>query len=84
VRCWLQATGARFNLLFGLDQEPGTYLEAARRDVDMTNRFFAAALRHGVYFYVGWHHGLSIAHDDEAINVALGGIEAALKEIRNT
>jgi glutamate-1-semialdehyde 2,1-aminomutase len=82
VRCWLQATGARFNLLFGLDREPQTYLEAARRDVDMTNRFFAAALRHGVYFYTGWHHGLSIAHDDEAINTALEGIEAALKETR--
>lgn len=81
IKCHLQATGARFNLLFGLDEEPHNYAESSRRDVAMTNRFFAAGLRHGLFFHTGWHHGLSSVHTEADIQQALQGIEDAMNDI---
>lgn len=81
VKCLLQATGARFNLLFGLDQEPLNYAESSQRDVKMTNSFFQASMRHGAFFGSGWHHGISTVHTEADIQQALEGIEAAMKEI---
>ncbi len=78
---WVQAKGARFSLLFGLYDEPRSYREAARWDRELARRFFAAAMRHGVYFHFAWHHGLSIQHTDEDVARALEGIEAAAREV---
>jgi glutamate-1-semialdehyde 2,1-aminomutase len=43
--------------------------------------FYAAALRHGVYFHSGLHLSMSSAHTKEDVDRALEGIEAAMGEI---
>jgi glutamate-1-semialdehyde 2,1-aminomutase len=78
---WVQAVGARFSLLFGLEQEPTTYREAARYDRDMALRFFAAALEQGVYFHSAWHHGPCAMHTAADLHTALEGIEAAARTV---
>ena len=81
IKCRVQATGARFNILFGLEREPINYAESSQRDVATTNRFFDSARKHGIYFFDGWHHGISAAHTEDDIQQALEGIEAAMEEI---
>ncbi len=78
---WVQAVGARFSLLFGLDEEPTTYREAARHDREMAVRFFGAALEHGVYFHTAWHHGPSAMHTEADISSALERIESAARQV---
>lgn len=82
IRCRLQATGARFNVLFGLEKEPINYAESSQRDVATTVRFFDSARKHGVFFFDGWHHGISAAHTEDDIQQALAGIEAAMVEVK--
>ena len=81
VRCWLQGIGAEFCLLFGLDEEPSDYAVVAQSDMTMLRRFYAAALRHGVYFHSGLHLSMSSAHTKEDVERALEGIESAMREI---
>ena len=45
VPVWVQATGARFNLLFGLEAEPRTYREAARCNRATEIDFYRAVSR---------------------------------------
>jgi glutamate-1-semialdehyde 2,1-aminomutase len=78
---WVQAVGARFSLLFGLEQEPTNYREAARYDRDMATRFFGAAIEHGVYFHSAWHHGICAMHTRQDLATALDGIEAAARSV---
>ena len=78
---WVQAVGARFCLLFGLDAEPTNYREAARYDRDLATRFYGAALEEGVYFHTMWHHGFSAAHTTADVDRALEGIEAAARRV---
>ncbi|MBA2447782.1 MAG: aspartate aminotransferase family protein [Chloroflexi bacterium] len=78
---WVQAVGARFCLLFGLDAEPTNYREAARYDRDLATRFYGAALEEGVYFHTMWHHGFSAAHTMADVDRALEGIEAAARRV---
>ena len=78
---WVQATGARFNLLFGLDREPTTYREAALCDRKMETRFYGAALERGVYFHYSWHHGFSALHTRADLEQALDGIDGAARSI---
>ena len=78
---WVQAVGARFSLLFGLEEEPTTYREAARYDRDMALRFFAAALEQGVYFHSAWHHGMCAMHTEADLDTALERIEAAARQV---
>jgi glutamate-1-semialdehyde 2,1-aminomutase len=78
---WVQAVGARFSLLFGLEEEPTTYREAARYDRDMALRFFAAALEQGVYFHSAWHHGVCAMHTEADLDTALERIEAAARQV---
>jgi glutamate-1-semialdehyde 2,1-aminomutase len=78
---WVQAVGARFSLLFGLDEEPTTYRAAARYDRDMALRFFGAALDEGVHFHSAWHHGLCAMHTTADLHTALEGIEAAARRV---
>ena len=78
---WVQALGARFSLLFGLDAEPTSYRQAARFDRELARRFYAAAVEEGVYFHYGWHHGLSAMHTTADIEQALEGIEVAARRV---
>jgi glutamate-1-semialdehyde 2,1-aminomutase len=81
VRCWLQAIGAEFCLLFGLDEEPTDYATVAQSDTRLLHQFSAAALRHGIHFHSGLHLSMSSAHTKEDVDRALEGIEAAIREI---
>ena len=74
---WVQATGARFNMLFGLDHEPKSYRDAARSDRALEARFYGAAIRRGVYFQYSWHHGFSAMHTIADLEQAITAIEAA-------
>lgn len=78
---WVQALGARFSLLFGLDREPTTYREAARFDRDLARRFYGAAMDEGVYFHYAWHHGFSSMHTQADLDRALEGIETAARRV---
>lgn len=74
---WVQAVGARFSLLFGLESEPTTYRQATLFDREMARRFYGAAMQEGVYFHYAWHHGFSAMHTEADLARALEGIEAA-------
>jgi glutamate-1-semialdehyde 2,1-aminomutase len=78
---WVQALGARFSLLFGLEEEPRSYRQAARHDRDLARRFWTAALDEGVYFHGGWHHGLSAMHTPGDVEEALEKVEAAARRV---
>jgi glutamate-1-semialdehyde 2,1-aminomutase len=78
---WVQALGARFSLLFGLDEEPKSYRQAARYDRDLARRFYAAALEAGAYYYAGWHHGLSVMHTMADVEEALERTETAARRV---
>ncbi len=81
IPVWVQAVGARFSLLFGLQEEPTTYRQAARHDTELARRFFRAALDEGVYFHSAWHHGPSAMHSHADIDTALQGIESAARRV---
>lgn len=74
-------TGARFSLLFGLDEPPRNYRQAAKHDRALANRFFGAALDQGVYFHSAWHHGMSAQHTRADLDTALERIEAAARQV---
>jgi glutamate-1-semialdehyde 2,1-aminomutase len=76
---WVQALGARFSLLFGLEAEPTTYRQAARHDRDMARRFYAAAVDEGAYFHFQWHHGISATHTMADVERALEAVDAAAR-----
>jgi glutamate-1-semialdehyde 2,1-aminomutase len=81
---WVQALGARFSLLFGLDEEPTSYRQAARFDRDLARRFYGAAMDEGVYFHYAWHHGFSAQHTLADLERALDGIERAARRTVQT
>ena len=78
---WVQALGARFSLLFGLEAEPTSYRQAARQDRDMARRFYAAAVEAGAYFHFQWHHGISAAHTMADVERALEAVGAAARRV---
>jgi glutamate-1-semialdehyde 2,1-aminomutase len=78
---WVQAVGARFSLLFGLDEEPTSYRQAARFDRELAKRFFAAAIEEGAYFHFGWHHGISAMHTMADIERALEAVSSAARRV---
>jgi glutamate-1-semialdehyde 2,1-aminomutase len=79
----VQGLGARFSLLFGppAGRELRSYQDVIDNDWSFFHRFSAACLHRGVYMHAMWHHGISVAHDDEDIARALEGIEAAFGDI---
>ncbi len=79
---WVQATGARFSLLFGVEREPVSYRDLAGADRDLERRFYRAALDRGVYFHYAWHHGFSSAHTQSELDQALAAIESAAMSVR--
>jgi glutamate-1-semialdehyde 2,1-aminomutase len=76
---WVQALGARFSLLFGLEEEPRSYRQAAGYDRDLAKRFVAAALDEGVFFNLGWHHGISAMHTAADVDRIVEGAAAAAR-----
>jgi glutamate-1-semialdehyde 2,1-aminomutase len=81
VPVWVQPLGARFSLLFGLDEEPRSYRQAARFDRELAHRFYATAIEEGVFFHAGWHHGISAMHQPADIDEALDKIETAARRV---
>jgi len=83
VAARVQATGARFNILFGgASRGPFTsYSDALRQDGEMALRFYRACLERGVYFHPAWHHGISAAHTDEDIDHVIAATRAAASEL---
>jgi glutamate-1-semialdehyde 2,1-aminomutase len=76
---WVQALGARFSLLFGLESEPTTYRQVARHDRELARRFYAAAIEEGAYFHFQWHHGISAGHTMADVERALEAVETAAR-----
>lgn len=80
LKARVQGLGARFGILFGIDEDVADYRQAAQRDRAMEQRFYAACLRHGVYV-LGIHHGLSAAYTVADVEALLERLERALKEV---
>jgi glutamate-1-semialdehyde 2,1-aminomutase len=82
----IQGTGARFSFLFGpvADIQPlVNYSDTGRNDWDFAYRFFANALRQGIYVHTMWHHGLSAAHTEADVDLLLERMEVALRETKS-
>lgn len=77
----VQALGARFSMLFGLDDEPRRYADVARVDRSRETEFYRAALERGVYFHYSWHHGFSSQHTRADLDAALERIEDAVRSL---
>ena len=78
----VQALGARFNLLFGMREEPHDYRQvAAHVDRDRETQFYGAAIARGVYFHFAWHHGFSALHTRADLEESLARIEDAVKAL---
>lgn len=77
----VQALGARFSLLFGLDAPPVRYRDLFPHDTAMATRFYGLALDEGVYFHAAWHHGFSAMHTERDLDQALEGIERAARRL---
>ena len=82
IKAWVQGIGARFGLLFGLEEEPRDYRAMAEWDMDKMARFHLACLRRGVYLHhVSPHHGFSAAHSMADVEKTLEVMDEAAKEI---
>jgi glutamate-1-semialdehyde 2,1-aminomutase len=79
LRVRVQQYGARFSLLFGIEDEPRTYRDVAGADRATELRFYGHALEEGVYLHHGWHHGISAAHTDADLTDALERLERAAR-----
>ena len=77
----VQALGARFAILFGVEEEPVHYRDAARRDGEMAHRFFIAAYHHGLWIPAMSHIGISAAHTRADIDESLNIIDDVLAEL---
>jgi glutamate-1-semialdehyde 2,1-aminomutase len=83
----IQGLGARFGIYFGIppDQEVTNYEEAQRHDRAMLLRFYALAIKHGVYFHdyggAPCHHGFCAAMTADDVNEALSRLGRAVAEI---
>jgi glutamate-1-semialdehyde 2,1-aminomutase len=75
----VQAYGPRFSLLFGITDEPRSYADVAGADRATELRFYGHALEEGLYLHHGWHHGISAAHTDDDLDLALERIERAAR-----
>ena len=82
IKAWVQGVGARFGLLFGLDEEPRNYRDVAKQDLQKMGDFHLACLKRGVYLhYVSPHHGYSSAHTTADIDETLDVMDQAAQEI---
>ena len=82
IKAWVQGVGARFGLLFGLDEEPRNYRDVAKQDLRKMGDFHLACLKRGVYLhYVSPHHGYSSAHTTADIDETLDVMDQAAQEL---
>lgn len=82
IKCWVQGVGARFGLLFGLDQEPRCYRDIVGQDWERATKFHLACLRGGVFLaYKSPHHGFSSAHTLADVEETLDVMDEAAKEL---
>jgi glutamate-1-semialdehyde 2,1-aminomutase len=82
IKAWVQGVGARFGLLFGLDEEPRNYRDVAKQDLKKMGDFHLACLKRGVYLhYVSPHHGYSSAHTTADIDETLDVMDQAAAEL---
>jgi glutamate-1-semialdehyde aminotransferase len=81
----LKGKGARCSFLFGppAERELSSYADIIDNRWDLLNRFYATALRHGVYLHSMQHHGICSAHTEDELARALEGIESALRDLLN-
>jgi glutamate-1-semialdehyde 2,1-aminomutase len=83
----VQGLGARFGLYFGLapDEVVADYAGAQRHDRAMLMRFYAAAIRQGVYFHdyggAPCHHGFCAAMTDADVDEVLGRLDRAVADL---
>lgn len=75
----VQHYGPRFSLLFGIVDEPRTYRDVVDADRATELRFYGHALTQGIYLHHGWHHGISAAHTDADLGLALERLEVAAR-----
>ena len=82
IPCRVQAAGARFGLIFGLEDEPHNYRELARQDLALADRFHLACLEEGIFLAQGSpHHGYSSAHTLKDIDETLEAIDRAVARL---
>ena len=79
VKGRVQALGARFTLLFGIEEEPVSYADAGRRDGAFAQRLFVEAYRRGLWIPAGGHIGISAAHTRADIDESLSIIDDVLR-----
>jgi len=78
IACWVQGVGARFGLLFGMEDEPRNYRDVARQDLALANKFHLACLERGLFMAQGSpHHGYSAAHTLQDIDHTLDVMDQA-------
>ena len=73
----IQQYGPRFSFLFGITAEPHDYRGVMAADRATELRFYGHGLDQGLYLHHGWHHGISAAHTDSDLDIALERLEAA-------
>jgi glutamate-1-semialdehyde 2,1-aminomutase len=80
----LRGKGARGSFVFGppAEREPTSYADMVDNRWDLSDRFYGAALRHGVYLHTLQHHGICSAHTDSELERAVRGIESALRDLQ--
>lgn len=81
VTARVQALGARFTILFGVEEEPVSYPDVAARDVDFAHRFTIEAYRRGLWMPAVAHLGISAAHTRADIDEALGIVDDVLRAL---
>jgi glutamate-1-semialdehyde aminotransferase len=84
LKARVQAAGARFGILFGIEEGPAgevqNYRQTLARDREQEASFYRAALRHGV-FVLGYHHGLSAAYSEADVDELLSRLEGAFADV---
>jgi glutamate-1-semialdehyde 2,1-aminomutase len=81
VKGRVQSLGARFTILFGVEDDPVSYPDVARRDVAFAHRFFLAAYRRGLWIPAMAHIGISAAHTRADVDESLNVIDDVLAEL---
>jgi glutamate-1-semialdehyde 2,1-aminomutase len=83
----VQGLGARFGMYFGIAPEEAvaSYADAQRHDKALLMRFYAAAIKHGVYFHdyggAPCHHGFCAAMQPADVDEALARLDKAVAEV---
>jgi glutamate-1-semialdehyde 2,1-aminomutase len=81
VSCQIQYLGARFSLLFGLEEPAKDYRAAVKRDMKIHERLVLELRKRGVYIFNSWHNGWNAAYTLEDIQEVLSRIDNAMEVI---